>query len=374
MLIEYISHILLYKEIKVAGNKSTAIKKLKLKLHKLTHWEYWPFQIVYIPMYFVWLYYSIKARSLFFFNASNPLMKNGGFLMESKKEIYDLIPPQYYPKTILTPHGSSIQQVKDNMTSAGLHYPLIAKPDIGMRGMAVQKINNEKELQHYVTASSVDFLIQEFIDLPNEIGVFFVRVPGEKTGEVTGIVAKEFLVVRGDGKSSLLELLEENPRFHLQLPALEKEYADQLHKVLQYGEEMNLVPYGNHCRGAKFIDASNWINKKINTVFNQLCLQIPEFYYGRLDLKYNTLEELEQGKNFSIIELNGAGSEPTHIYDPSHSIFYAWKEIARHFKFLFIISKENKKTGAKYLNLREGMKMLKENSLLTKKLKSYSVS
>lgn len=374
MVTKSISHVLTYKEVKATKYNSATIKKLKLKLHKLTHWEYWPFQMVYIPMYFVWLYYSIKAKSLFFFNASNPLMKNGGFLMESKKEIYDLMPPQYYPKTILAHQGILIQHVKENMISAGLQYPLIAKPDIGMRGMAVQKINNEKELQHYVTNSSVDFLIQEFIDLPNEIGVFFVRIPGETTGQVTGIVAKEFLVVKGDGRSTLLELLEENPRFYLQLPVLEKEYANELHKVLQYGEEMNLVPYGNHCRGTKFIDASGWINKKINDVFNHVCLQVPEFYYGRLDLKYNTLEELEEGKNFSIIELNGAGSEPTHIYDPSHSIFYAWKEIARHFRFLYIISKANKNAGASYLNWKQGFDMLKENNLLTHKLKSFSVS
>jgi hypothetical protein len=34
---------------------------------------------------------------------------------------------------------------------------------------------------------------------------------------------------------------------------------------------------------------------------------------------YN-VEELEQGINFSIVELNGA--EPTHIYDPKHSLFF----------------------------------------------------
>ena len=49
------------------------MKKLKLKIHKLTHWEYWSFQVVYIPMYFVWLYYSAKAKSIFFFSASNTL-------------------------------------------------------------------------------------------------------------------------------------------------------------------------------------------------------------------------------------------------------------------------------------------------------------
>ncbi len=374
MFSDTISPAIPYTQVRTGKRKSESLKALGLMLHKITHWEYWPFQVLYIPMYFVWLYYAVKARSLFFFNASNPLMKNGGFLMESKKEIYDLMPTQFYPKTILAHQGVSIQQVNEDMVMAGLTYPLIAKPDIGMRGLAVKKINNKGELLHYITNSQVDFLLQEFIDLPKEIGVFFVRIPGEAKGKVTGIVAKEFLTVRGNGKSTLVDLLEENPRFHFQLSALKKEYADQWHTVLENGEEMNLVPYGNHCRGTKFIDAGNMINTKIEDVFNHICLQIPEFYYGRLDLKFNTIEELEQGKKFSIIELNGAGSEPTHIYDPTHTIFYAWKEIKRHFGLLYTVSIANKKSGASYLTCKQGFDMLKENSLLIDKLKSFSAT
>jgi hypothetical protein len=55
-----------------------------------------------------------------------------------------------------------------------------------------------------------------------------------------------------------------------------------------------------------------------------LFAQIPEFYYGRLDIMFTSWEDLAQGLNFSIVEVNGAGSEPTHIYDPKHSIFFAW--------------------------------------------------
>jgi DNA mismatch repair ATPase MutL len=45
--------------------------------HKITHWEYWPFRL-YIFYLFLWSYYSIKAKSIFF-NASNPTIKNGGY-------------------------------------------------------------------------------------------------------------------------------------------------------------------------------------------------------------------------------------------------------------------------------------------------------
>jgi hypothetical protein len=33
-------------------------------------------------------------------------------------------------------------------------------------------------------------------------------------------------------------------------------------------------------------------------------------------------------KNFFVVELNGAASEPTHIYDPKHSLFFRMEGIS----------------------------------------------
>lgn len=145
----------------------------------------------------------------------------------------------------------------------------------------------------------------------------------------------------------------------MQLTSLEKEHNGDLSEVLLNGEKRNLVPYGNHCRGAKFVDASHLISPKLNEVINEMCLQIPGFYFGRMDLMYQSIEELEAGKNFALVELNGAASEPTHIYDPSHSIFFAWKELARHISYMFEISIANNKKGIPFLSHKEGMKQYK---------------
>jgi hypothetical protein len=40
-------------------------------------------------------------------------------------------------------------------------------------------------------------------------------------------------------------------------------------------------------------------------------------------------------QEFSLIEVNGAGSEPTHMYDPRHSLLNAWKEIVKHWIILW---------------------------------------
>jgi hypothetical protein len=330
--------------------------KNKLVLHKITNWEYWPFQLVYVPIYFLWAFYAVKARSIFFFNASNPTIKNGGFIMESKKAIYDLIPNKYYPKTELIAEGTPLQDVLDIIHTSGIQFPLIAKPDIGLRGSAVKKIESIADLKNYAEKANFTYLIQDLIPYEHEIGIFFVRYPDEQKGRVTGIVSKEFMIITGDGKATIEELIKKNPRYEFQLKVLKQEYGTKLLAVLSPGETINLVPYGNHARGAKFIDGSHWITPKLEDAINEVCLQIPGFFFGRLDVMYNSITELEAGKNFSIVELNGAASEPTHIYDPKHSLFFAWKELARHITYMFEISVANNKKGVPYLEHSVGMK------------------
>jgi hypothetical protein len=305
----------------------------------------------------------LKARSFFFFNASNPSIGNGGFMMESKWDIYKLLPDQYYPKTLFFEARDPEKYVSNLVNRNDFTYPLVGKPDIGMQGIAVKKLENECDLLDYIKSSKVNFLIQEFVPYPNEVGIFYYRYPDKQKGHISGIVSKEFLAVKGTGYSTIRELLQGDKRYVLQLPVLESSYGKKLNKVLAKGEELVLVPYGNHVRGAKFVDASHLIDEELTETIDKVCGQVEGFYFGRLDIRYNTWEELKEGKNFSIIELNGAGSEPTHIYDPKHSVFFAWKEIIRHWKILWAISSINHH-GKKhpYMTTRRGLNMLRENN------------
>ncbi len=318
------------------------------------------------------MFLALKARAVFFFTAANPLIENGGFLMESKKLIYDTLPEGTYPITLKFTQKDSHADILNQFKKLNLAYPIIAKPDIGMRGLATQKIESEKELINYVSKVNFDFLLQEYIDFPEEAGIFYVRMPDESSGKITGIVMKEFVIVEGDGHSTIRQLIQSNPRFSLQMKALEQEYNGHLDSVLANGEKLNLVPYGNHARGSKFIDATQMVNEKLSATIHNICTQVPEFYYGRLDIRFKSFADLENGKNFSIIELNGAGSDPTHIYDPKHSIFFAWKEIIRHLNLLFRVSKVNMKSGNKCLTFKEGIDMLKSNNRQVEKLQSFS--
>jgi hypothetical protein len=305
---------------------------------------------------------------LFFFGASNPTIKNGGMLMESKIEIDELIPGKYKPQTLFFTANTSIFKIKAAMRDHQLQFPLIVKPDIGMHGKAVIKVHNDLELNNAINQFTVDYIIQPFIPYPKELGIFYVRYPDEQEGFITGIVEKQFVTVKGDGFQTIGQLLMHDPRYVLQLPALRKTLGETLHEILERDKERVLVPYGNHARGALFMDSSHLINLKLVRLMDKVCRSINGFHFGRLDIRFKSLEDLQDDRNWCIIELNGAGSEPTHIYDPKHSIFFAWREIIRHWRMLCRVSMQNRRKGFAYLSFKEGIMMFIENNRYVNRL------
>lgn len=323
---------------------------------RLFNWEYWNSTLVYLPLYPYWLWLSIRARSFFFLTAANPSIRNGGFIMESKKDVYKLLPQGLYPATCYCNQGIGINEVLELMNEICITFPVIAKPDYGERGIGVKKINSLQELQTYLSIMPVPFLVQEYIEWENEIGLFYCRMPDEKSGFISGIVNKEPVVIIGDGIHTVAQLVKQNARYLLQWKQIYKLHKERLYDIPVNGERVVLVPYGNHSRGSKFTDVSDRITTQLTATIDNICRNIDGFYFGRLDIKFNSWEDFQAGKNYSIIELNGSGSEPTHIYDPSHSILFAWNEIVRHWNILFRICKANNQKGTAYLTLQQGRK------------------
>jgi hypothetical protein len=338
----------------------------------LFNWEYWSFTTVYFCIYPVWIFLCLRARSLFFFSASNPTIKNGGFLCESKKDIIAIIPPLYHPPTVFFSIPSNGDIVLRDLQRSNLLFPLIGKPNIGGRGRGVKVLRHEQDVINYARTAYMDFHIQEFVPWKNEAGIFYVRYPDQPNGIVTGIVSKEFLSVTGDGQNNILQLLQKDKRALMYLGSLIKIHGARLNRILPEGEKLVVSPFGNHARGSKFIDASHLVDEQLTSVIDNLCKQIPGFYYGRLDIRFDTWEALKEGSNFSIIEVNGAGAEPTHIYDPKHSLFFAWKEIIRHWIILYKISVMNHKKGHRYLSFSEGIAMFKEAKEWARKLNAMT--
>lgn len=335
---------------------------------RLFNWEYWSFTAVYIWLYPVWLLLCLRNRSFFFFAAANPRIRYGGFIGESKKDLAALIPEAYHPASAFFDLPADPAQVLQSLQQQGLVFPLIGKPNMGARGRGVKLLHDEQAVRDYVQNARIDFHIQEYIPYKKEAGIFYCRYPDEPKGRITGIVQKYFLTVTGDGRQTMRQLVQQDKRALMYLASLEATHGEQLNNVLPEGEERVLSPYGNHARGAKFLDDSHLADEQLNETIDAICKQIPEFYYGRLDIRYNSWEELKAGLHFMIIEVNGAGSESTHMYDPRHSLFFAWKEIVRHWLILSRISRLNHRKGHPYLSFKEGMAMFREDREWSRRL------
>lgn len=264
-------------------------------------------------------------------------MENGGLIGYSKYKILSRIPQQYLPETLYVTKDKDFAFIDAKLLEKNLKFPLIAKPDQGARGFGVEFIEDTEQLRKYHLNVKFNYLIQEYLDAPMEYGVFVVKTPSEF--KVSSIIEKEFLILKGDGRSTLKDLFLNHPRaskyFTLKdLPT----YSD---RVLKPEESILLEPIGNHCRGTKFVNANALIDDSLTKQFKNLCDQIPDFYYGRFDVKAQTANDLKEGK-FKIMELNGASAEPGHIYDPSYTLEQAYADLFWHWRKMSEIAESNR--------------------------------
>lgn len=322
---------------------------MNIAVLKWLKWEFWPFWFFYIPLYVKYLWMSIKSGSMAFFTASNPLMIYGGFTDYSKYSVIKLIDKAFIPKGTLI-SNPSVEEVLAQMEKHEIEYPIILKPDKGERGFGVEKVDDDGALaQYFIDKKGIDDLIlQDYADMPVELGVMYSKKESEQKGIISSIVIKEFLKIKGDGKKSFLEVIETDERARFYKESLIEIYADKLKSVPKIDQEIELMAIGNHCRGTMFLDGNHLINNQLLDVFDQIAKPIKGFHFGRFDLRVPSLEDLYKGKNIRIIELNGAASEPAHIYDPEMSLFKAYQHLFGHWQRLYEISIENHKNGVPY--------------------------
>ncbi len=155
---------------------------------KMTQWEYWPSLAFYWPMLFYGPYLALRPKHICFFTPANPALEGGGMCMESKYHTLALMPEELRPESIFVPNGMPVEEIKRAIEASKLSYPIIVKPNVGFRGLLVKKVNNFEALVAFIQQYPIDFLIQEFLKYPEEVGVFYSRMPDEEKGEIILLV------------------------------------------------------------------------------------------------------------------------------------------------------------------------------------------
>ncbi len=332
----------------------TAIGRRLRRFHIITsNWEYWPLYIFNIPVVINWLWQSVKSRDLFFFTLTNPGIPTGGFFGESKSSILQHIPDEFKPVTVLWEAPVNEEEIEDLFMKSGLSFPIIVKPEIGERGWLISRINSMQQLKNHIKTHAIDLILQSFIDWPLELSIMVYKLPDGSKAQVTSICQKEFLHVKGNGTSTVEQLILSQDRAFLQYESLKLKLGDRLYDVLAPAEYVLLEPIGNHCLGTKFLNRSDEIDDSINSVMVRLLSTMPDVHYGRFDMKVKSWDELRNGTGIAVLEFNGASSDPAHIYDPGYSIVQAYRDIFQHWSIMAKIAAQNLKTGKKPIGFKK---------------------
>ena len=333
--------------------------QLKKTLFRISHWETWPYRVKYIPLIPVWLWYCLRSHSWWWFTPSNPSLTFGGFEGEGKKEMYEQLPPGTYPKSRYISPKMGFNEVVTRIADGNFQYPVAVKPDIGTMGFMFRKIENEQQLKKYHQKMPSDYIIQEFVTYPLEVSVFYYRFPQHEKGTITGFIKKEFLEVKGDGRSTLWQLIQRYERVQYRLDEMKTKHEHKLDDIIPENEIFILSPALNLSRGGRLVSLEHEKDERLLKVFDDLSHYTKYFYYGRYDIKCASVEELKAGRNYSILEFNGSGAEPHHAYGNGNTLWQAHQIFLRHWKILYRISKYNDAHGVPYWGFTRGRKFLK---------------
>ena len=322
---------------------------LKNFIYKSTRYEFWPWYVIYLPLLPVYFFGVLRTRRLLYFTAANPSIDMGGFFGERKNEILNLIPNCHKTISVHITMPMSADELNDALLANNLDFPLVVKPNVGERGDGVCILYSIQELLAY---SYTDYIIQEYIDYPVELGVLFYKYPNDIGGRVSSLTRKEFLTVKGNGVCTVEQLLAGSGRSKIYLPMVRQEFQDSLQHVPLKGEKFVVHKIGNHSKGTRFINANAHITDELNATFSEISNQVDGVYFGRYDLKVPSLEHLKRGDNIKIFELNGVSSEPGIMYDQPN-VFKAYSILAHHWLALVDISNQNIRNGVRTTPLRQ---------------------
>jgi hypothetical protein len=319
----------------------------------LSPFEFLPGWLTYGPVVIQWIALGLRYGDLSLPTAANPRITTGGLCGESKSDILDEM--QGAARSLIAPYVTLITgeadpaEARHLMRAHGLSLPLVVKPDIGCNGTGVRLVETEAELDAALASfpRQVRLVLQRLIPWEGEAGIFYIRHPNDAAGHISSLTLKHAPMVTGDGASTLRALIEADPRHsrlkHLYLARL----GATLARVPAAGERVRLVFAGNHCKGSIFRNGAAEITPALTARIDEVARALPDFHFGRIDVRFRSLSALRDGRDFSIIEINGVGSEATHIWDPDTTLRDVFTVQFHHYGTAFAIGREMRRRGAR---------------------------
>lgn len=319
--------------------------------------EFWHPVIFYAPVAAYYLLLALRFRSLTLPTAANPAIYSGGMIRESKSQILDLVPESVrqwvapYTTYVFAdddrPLETHAEAFLKRLSEAGLQLPIVAKPDLGQRGAGVRPLYRTGDVRAYLELfpRNTTIVLQKLVPFRHEAGLMYYRLPGEDRGRIISVTLKEFPVVVGDGERTLKQLIEDDSRARLMSEVFFQRHRNALDQVVPEGEDVQLVFSGNHAQGCVFKNGLHILTPALVERIDEIAHALPQYYFGRFDIRFRDLPSFQRGEAFQIVEINGAGAEATHIWDPDGTLTEAYRALFEQFRLLFAIGDRNRRRG-----------------------------
>ena len=341
----------------------------------LSFYEFWPTWAMYLPVVVQWLVLAAWHRSLTLPLIANPRLPISGMvgvpksqlLAQAEGECQRAILPWFLHTATEQPVAEQARVIQAEMASRQFQFPIVCKPDIGCRGSGVKLVHGEQQLRDCLNSYAVgsDMMVQRLASWEPEAGIFYVREPQQTEGRIISLALKYTPYIVGDGRSTLQELIAADPRANQLQHLYHGRHREQLHEVIPYGKPYRLVFSASHCRGAIFKDGSHLITSALSERVNRIMADLPEFYYGRLDIKFSHIDNLMRGDDIEIVEINSASSESLHIWDKDTPFKEAIAALLRQYRLLFTFGAQNRRRGHRTPGISELIKRWRHERKLT---------
>lgn len=338
-------------QVSLGGTYAGASYNPAQEQHAAATFEFLPNWVLYGPLVLYWILLGLRHRDFALPTLANPTITTGGLCGESKSAILDQVsgPARDWiaPYAVFKTGPQAEQEAARAIARLGLIYPVVLKPDVGCKGAGVRLVDNPAAmaavLSHY--PPGVDVMLQRLIPFPSEAGLFYSRDPGAPAGRILSMTFKFFPSVIGDGERTIRALIAAHPRAGRIPEVFLPRFEGRLDEVLPPGETLPLVFTGNHSKGAVFRDATHLVTPALEAQVDRILRAIPDFHHGRLDVRFDTVGALRDGQGFQIIEVNGIGAEPIHMWDPAARLGRLFREQALFYGRAFTIGAAMRRRG-----------------------------
>jgi hypothetical protein len=117
------------------------------------------------------------------------------------------------------------------------------------------------------------------------------------------------------------------------------------------GVSVRLATIGSTRVGGLYRNGAYLMTPQLLAAIDAIARDMPSFYCGRFDVRFDDLDALRNGHGFTIIEINGAGSEAIEAWDPEIGVLTAFRMIFAKQRRLFALGHQMRRRGVQPIGL-----------------------